>query len=164
MSGASLKGLNDVVGNLNKAIKQIEGVTLKGLLRGAIVVRRAMDKTSPLIPVDTGNMRNSFFIVTYAGDISQGASPNFVNRPGMEQLAAKMTADHSAILATEKGAISGRKVTITLGFSAYYTAYVHEMVGANFQRPGAGAKFFQAAFNSTGPEVLALIKKEAQLK
>ena len=164
MGGASIKGLDQVVANLNAAIKQIEGTTLKGLLRGAIEIRRAMDKISPLIPVDTGNMRNSFFVVTFKGDVDQGASPTFVARPDIKNLATRLTSEHSSTLAEAKSEISNRPVMVMLGFSAFYTACVHEMIGANFKRPDAGAKFFQAAFTNTAVRVLELIYQEAKIK
>jgi hypothetical protein len=57
-----LKGLDDVMKNLNKEIQAIEGKTMKGLIKAAIIVRRDMDKTSPKIPIDTGNLRSSWFV------------------------------------------------------------------------------------------------------
>ena len=62
-----LKGFDKVVRNLRREVKKIEGRTMKGLIRSAIVIRRDMDKTPPLIPVDEGNLRaswttNPFFI------------------------------------------------------------------------------------------------------
>jgi hypothetical protein len=50
----SLKGLEQVVANLNKEIKAIEGRSLAGLIRAAIVVRRRMDEVPPLIPISPG--------------------------------------------------------------------------------------------------------------
>ena len=61
MSG--LRGLNRVVANLNYAIKKIEGRSLKGLLLAVAHVRKEMDTVMPVIPVDTGNMRASWFAI-----------------------------------------------------------------------------------------------------
>ena len=61
MSG--LRGLNRVVANLNYAIKEIEGRSLKGLLLAVAHVRKEMDTVMPVIPVDTGNMRASWFAI-----------------------------------------------------------------------------------------------------
>lgn len=52
MSG--LQGLEAVINNLNKEIKAIEGRSLAGLIRAAVVVRRSMDETPPLIPISPG--------------------------------------------------------------------------------------------------------------
>lgn len=57
----SLKGLEQVVRNLNREIKAIEGRSLKGLIRAAIIVRRSTEETPPLVPIDKGFLRNSWF-------------------------------------------------------------------------------------------------------
>ena len=57
-----IKSFQTVMSNLNKEIKQIEGLTTQGLLFAAIHIRRDMDKTPPLIPVDKGFLRASWFI------------------------------------------------------------------------------------------------------
>ena len=70
--GISKSDLDKVIGNLNREIKKIEGRSLKGLIRGSIIVRRSMDETEPLIPVDKGNLRASWFTdpqVTIKGPI-----------------------------------------------------------------------------------------------
>ena len=58
---AFLKGLDSVLRNLNKEIKAIEGRSLAGLIRAAVVVRRSMDETPPLVPIDKGFLRGSWF-------------------------------------------------------------------------------------------------------
>ena len=121
----SLKGLEQVVANLNKEIKAIEGRSLAGLIRAAVVVRRSTEETPPLTPIDTGNLRASWFTNT---------------------------------------GYKGSNPFVTLGYSSAYAVYVHEMVGAKFQRPGAGAKWFQAAFRRNKDRILEVIKQEAQIK
>lgn len=125
MARKRVRGVDKVLRNLNREIKQIEGRTMKGLLRAAILVRRDMDRTEPLIPIDTGNLRASWF--------------------------------------TDPQYMKGRPV-VRLGFSANYAWYVHEMVGANFQRPGAGAKFFEAALKRNQGKMLDVIRQEASIK
>ena len=59
---AKIAGFAKVKANLNKAILKIEGGSMKGLIEFAIIIRRDMDKTEPLIPVGkTGNLRASWF-------------------------------------------------------------------------------------------------------
>jgi hypothetical protein len=55
-----IKGLSKVVSNLNKEIRNIQGRSMAGLIDAAIIIRRDMDKTPPLIPIDTGNLRASW--------------------------------------------------------------------------------------------------------
>ncbi len=61
MPNTGIKGFDKVLSNLNKEIKRIEGASMKGLVLAAIAIRRDMDRTPPLIPVDTGNLRASWF-------------------------------------------------------------------------------------------------------
>ena len=118
-------GVDKVLKNLNKEVQAIEGRTLKGLIRAAIIVRRGMEESSPKIPIDTGNLRASWF-----------TDPHY----------------------------QGENPVVRLGFTANYAWYVHEMVGANFQRPGSGAKFFEAALKREKKEMLAVIQEEAKIK
>ena len=118
-----IKGMDNVLKNLNKEITDIEGLSMKGLIRAAIIIRRDMDKTSPLIPIDEGNLRGSWFT-----DQRKYAK-------GME---------------------------LRMGFTAEYAWYVHEMIGANYKRPGAGAKFFEASLKRNAGKILDVIKEEAK--
>jgi len=66
-----LKGLDRVMYRLNRQIAATRVACLKGLIRAAILIRRDMDKTPPLVPVDTGNLRSSWFMDP-RGDIGAG--------------------------------------------------------------------------------------------
>ena len=48
---------------------------------------------------------------------------------------------------------------LRIGFTASYAFWVHEAVGHNFQRPGAGAKFFAAALEREREAVLKEIRE-----
>jgi hypothetical protein len=56
-----LKGVDTVMANLNKEIQAIEGRSMKGLIESANLIRYSMDKDEPKIPVDTDNLRGSWF-------------------------------------------------------------------------------------------------------
>ena len=122
---AFLKGLDQVLRNLNKEIKAIEGRSLKGMLLAVAEVRKDMETTPPLVPIDTGNLRGSWF-----------SEPlNLPTGPA-----------------------------VIFGFSANYAAYVHELLGAHFQRPGAGPKFLQAPIRRTKERTLRIIAENARIK
>lgn len=152
-----------VMKNLNREIEGIRGRTMKGLIRGAIIVRRAIDTESPSIPVDTGNLRQSWFVTTSKGNTKEGQNPEFKGKG-----AGKMSARHSSVvpnmqtLATSKG--NKNKPLLIMGFSANYATSVHENVGTHFRRPGSGAKFFESAIKNHEKEILDVIKKEAKVK
>lgn len=117
-------GFDEVVKNLNKAVQEIEGRSMKGMLRATIFIRYDMEHTQPLIPVDTGNLRSSWI--------------------------------------SEAIYVSGKPAVIC-GFGANYAVYVHENIGATFQRPGAGAMFFSASLNRNHKRILEIIREEAKI-
>jgi len=61
MIGKNISGLSKVVHNLNREVTKIQSRTMVGLIQSVIIIRRDMDKTPPLIPVDYGNLRASWF-------------------------------------------------------------------------------------------------------
>jgi hypothetical protein len=118
-----IEGMEKVLANLNREIVKYKNDAKRGMIKAVAMVRRDMDKTPPLIPVDTGNLRAHWF--TDMRDHWNGPELRF-------------------------------------GFSASYAFEVHEKVGANFQRPGAGAKFLEAALNRNEHEILNIIRQEAK--
>jgi len=155
---AELEGLQNVLQGLRSRIDEIEGATLKGLIRGAIVIIRGTEETPPLTPIDTGNLRASRFIVTSRGGAQMGRSPSFEGED-----ATRMASDHSQVTARQSAeAQASRGPAVVLGYTAHYATVVHEKVGANFQRPGAGAKFLEASIKRNEGEVTRLIQEEAK--
>lgn len=66
-----IQGFDEVMRNLNEAITGIQGRSMQGLIEANIIIRRSMDEVPPLIPVDTGNLRASYF----SSEFWQGRSP-----------------------------------------------------------------------------------------
>lgn len=152
-----LKGMPKVLGNLNKELKGIKKRSLKGLIRAQIIVRRAMDKERPMIPIDWGNLRASWFVVTNEGGVAEGHSASFRN-------SSTMVGDHKSAIERNKAYIAGNNPSIIMGFSAHYAIAVHENIGATFKKEGAGAKFFEVALQRHSKEMLEVITKEAKIK
>lgn len=140
--GVGIKGMDIVMSNLRKEIVKIKGRSMKGLIESAIIIRRDMEKTPPKIPVDTGNLRGSWFTTSFY----------VLGSPAL-----------------------------TIGFSANYAVFVHEMVDADFTSPrwrykkgkkrywhtpraGAGAKFFEASLKRNKALILKTIQKNAYIK
>jgi len=158
---ANVTGLEQVMRNLNKEIAGIEERTLKGLIEAQIIIRRDMDTTSPMIPVDLNNLRASYFTVTTSGKGEQ-SSPTFKG-----EAAGKLSESHGAAIAEANSIIAllkSRGPALVMGFTAFYAWFVHEMVGANFQRPGSGAKFMEAAIKRNYNNIIATVKKFARVK
>lgn len=51
-------GLEKVLGNLDKQVAKIEGLTMEGLLEAGLKVQRVAQQRTP---VDTGNLKNSAY-------------------------------------------------------------------------------------------------------
>ena len=58
----------------------------------------------------------------------------------------------------------GKEVGLLIGFTANYAVLVHEDLGRKFQRPGAGAKFFEASFFRNQQEVLKAVQRKATIR
>ena len=155
-----LTGMKTISKNLNKEILLMKGKTLAGLISASIVVRRKMASTPPLVPVDTRNLDHSWFVVT-AKNINDGNSPSFKGEDKGE-----MVTKHQEVIGEEKSGLAAIKIPmVTMGFSANYAIYVHERVGdINYQKAGAGAKFFQSALEKSKPEMLQAIKNHAKIR
>lgn len=162
---AKKSGLHTVLSNLNKEIAGIKGRTLKGLIRAQIQIRRDMDKVSPTIPVDKGNLRASYYVVTSGGK-SQQAAAIVTHFKGDD--ASKMSGDHSAEMGRAKAIAdhftSTGRVALVMGFSASYAWFVHEKVDAHFKRGGAGAKFMEAHIKNNYNKILSTVRKEAKVR
>lgn len=52
---------------------------------------------------------------------------------------------------------------VIFGHSANYAVWVHEMLGAHFQRPEAGPKWLQAAIRNSKERTLRIIRYNAKI-
>lgn len=164
MTYTAWQGLPTVIKNLNDQIALIKGRTLKGLIRGSSIIKETMDSTPPTIPVDTGNMRHSWFVVTNNGGVIAGRSPSFLPGQYGDRDVGRLSTDHAKAITSSASIIKGKEPAVALGFSAYYTMWVHENMGATFQKPGSGAKFFESAIKSSSRKVLDMIRMEAKIR
>jgi hypothetical protein len=134
----ALKGLEEVLKNINQAITELNGASVKGLIRAGALIRREGQKQTP---VDTSNLVNSW----YGPEVGESA----------------------------KGPL------ITIGLTALYAPYVHEMVGANFKgpRPGAvsparqaggkptaKAKFLEDPLKENEARIIEIISEDVKIK
>lgn len=155
--------------NLNREILKIKHRTNKGLLLAAIEIRQDMKDKPPLIPVEYGNLKASFFIVTKkSADPSSQAlqvkSAKFRKAETIQKL-AKLREGHKEVLAQAQEELTPHDIGVMLGFSAYYAAPVHEIMGVAHINPGgAGAKFFQAAVYRNYDKILTIVKLNAQVR
>lgn len=109
-----IQGFDRVAKNLRKEASKIDNASLKGLILATAFIRRDMDKTPPLIPVDTGNLRDSYrtfpskqkrnvvfgFTANYAAKVHFSSLERNWRRPGSGPLffSAALTRNRSKIL------------------------------------------------------------------
>ena len=154
-----LKGVDQVLKNLNKEIMKIQGRSMKGLINAAIIIRRDMDTSPPLIPVMDGNLRASWFITTGTGAKNMTGSPAFNG-----DKAGAMSSDHRGVVGSASGKAAGKPLVI-IGFSANYAGFVHERKGVKYwNRPGSGAGFLENAITRNRKTIIQEIKKSAKIK
>ena len=168
------KEFTQIMANLNKELSAIAERSLTGLIKSAIMIRNATEKEPYVTPVDLGNLRASWFVVTANGKIIRGGgrshSAGGMNKTNfVRKNASKLASGHNSAL-TESQGIADTEANkrlgpfLVMGYSAYYAGYVHEFVNAEFQRPGSGPKWFQSAIFRHKQDILKLIYENARIK
>jgi hypothetical protein len=171
----TITGLDEVLKNLNVQILGIKERTSKGLIESAVLIRNATENESPATPLDTGNLRASWFVVSAEGEQEDklGFSGHFKKNPKTGAKAKDMRAQHSAIVGGAKAAVNAlakRGPIVIMGYSANYALFVHEMgekfPGVNWspRTPQAGGKWLEAAFKKNRNKIIDTIKKNATVK
>ena len=155
-----LKGVKKFMDNLNKEIRELEGRTLQGLIEAVIELQR---EAEPGTPLDLGNLRSSWFSVSFksgAGDLLIGEFKG--------EDASVLKQRHSEVVQAAKQAASslGKNSTpvVLFGYSANYAVFVHENVDAKFKRPGAKARWLYAALQTARERMLQKIHENARFR
>ena len=135
-----MSGLNTVLNTLNSEIKKIEGYTAAGLINASIRVRKSMETNEPKIPIDTNNLRASYFATPFKHKNNPAITMGFTAEyaPRVHEM---VNVDFGA---PRPGAVSKAR--------------------QGGGRPGAGAKFFESALLREMPGMLQDIKDSAQIK
>jgi len=155
---AKLRGIKNITDNLNKELGKMKKASVKGLIEASIIIRRDMDKTPPIIPIDQGNLRSSWFVTT-ANKTAKGQSPKFKG-----DNAGKMNADHNRVISSAKGIAMGfRWPVVVMGFTAEYATDVHEDQEKERKRPNSGAHFFKASLDRNKREVLKTLAENTKI-
>jgi len=158
------ESLREVMKNLTEAAANIKKVSVQGMIEAAILVRKDMEKTAPKTPVDTGNLRHSFFITTVLGTDGKG---NFKGKNSSE-----MKSNHEQVTGEAHAIVKAhRNPTLIMGYSANYALWVHENITAQFSgrtkkptgRPGSGAKWFEYAIQRNSALMLKTMAKEMKI-
>lgn len=159
----TIKGVDTVMKNLDKKISSFQkNITSAGFIRVAMEIYRRADTNTPLVPVDTGNLRASYF--AFVKD-SQGSESSFSTTAGRKkgikkELLQQQQANKSRAKSTlKKLAKNGGMV---FGFAANYAIPVHENHTANWKRPGAGSNYFLAHLKAAEGTIIKILKDSAK--
>lgn len=72
-----LKGIDNVMRNINKELLKMKAKSVPGMLEAAAFIRRDMEKVPPLIPVDSGNLRASWFTTPLRNGVVMGFTAGY---------------------------------------------------------------------------------------
>ena len=155
-----IKGIKEIEKSIKAQVKKINNMSMKGLIDMAIVVRRSTETESPITPLDTGNLRASWFITTaFIKPPNDSLSGKFKGSK-----AAKMKSTHSSTISEMSAKAKASRVPfLIMGYSANYAVYVHEKMNAKFKRPNAGAKWLQTSLEANANKMIKIVAKEIKL-
>lgn len=167
---AMVQGFDEVIKNLNIEILAIKNRTTGGLIKAAALVRNETETGEARTPVDLGNLRASWFVVT-AKSVPVGRGVAKFNGPKVTRLLVDHVSTIQEAQATVRAA-GIENIFIIAGYSAHYAVYVHEMVGATFKRKGKGKskgknatyKWLQRAFVKHKDDIIQIIQDNARIK
>ena len=173
MPNTGVKGFDIWMARLNKEIElTIPNCSMKGLIMAAARVRRETENKPPMTPLDYGNLRASYFVVTSKGKVANDVgNTGFVDNPKTGLKASQLKSEHNDAIAECIGIVRANEGMkgkfLIMGYSANYALFVHEMPEANFTvKKGRipGAKWFETAFKRNRAKILQIIKDNAQIK
>lgn len=171
-----IEGFDKVMANLNKELEGIKNRSVEGLIMAAAFVRRDTEKTPPITPVDLGNLRASWFVVSAKGKAQDplGVSGNFRQGRGKQarskDFIAKMKQGHVQAINESAGIVRSNEAGkqgkfVVAGYSANYALWVHEMIGAvKWSRPNSGPKWFESAVYRNRDTIVKIVRDKAKVK
>jgi hypothetical protein len=163
-----VEGFEEVINNLNAAIAKIEGGSEKGLKLAAAMIREDTEKTSPITPMDLGNLASSWFIVTWKGKMANDKLNVGFKDKGKTKIAGRMSANHVSTIEEARAEATAQEemgnIVCIMGYSAFYAVFVHENLEAEFKRPGSGPKWFEYAVDRNKGKILQIIKDNVEIK
>lgn len=158
-------GLDKVIQNLNEEVKKIRVRTVTGVLKSAVIVKGDAQR---ITPIDTGNLRNSSFIVWGGEGKSNYTSPDG-NFKGID--AGERSTEYNSTVNERKSAVTSEGVPFAeIGFTANYALKVHENINAGHGKRDKKTgqirqigqwKFLESAFKKNIRRIIDIIKREA---
>ena len=170
---SNIEGVSKVFANINARLARLEGATVSGLIKAAAVIHNETEQGSVKTPIDLGNLRHSWFVVTSSSKIMAGGGTSRTPEGGAGSFsgpsASKFAAGHQSMLVEMKGRAEALSKVysgpfLIMGYSVDYAMWVHEMVGAKFKTEGTDAKWFQAALNKHQDSIVEIVASNARIR
>jgi len=118
-------GTEEIIANTVRMRRALEGAAGKALNSRVLRIRRTAILMTPKV---TGDLISSCFAIGTQGGVIAGASPTFLGYSPADP--ARLQADHAEAIAVESRAVLLKRkigvISVAVGYSAYYAAYVHE--------------------------------------
>lgn len=136
------KGFNQ--STIDDIMEKISTGFLEGTSHAIKDVHSLMRDNPPRIHKDTGNLRNSYYVITkpYKSLVTdiENASPEFENNERRGTLAAELAMDHQEVVHSVASDLNlnTKWISMAFGFSAYYAAQANSYEGENVTLPGSG--------------------------
>lgn len=151
-----LKGVDKFMRNFDKEVRQLRGRTLDGMIAAVIELQR---EAEPGTPIDTGNLRASWFTVSIRGEEkTQIVVTKFED--------SQAQSNHRSVKARAQSAVKELnkfyQPVVLFGYTANYAVFVHENVDAKFKRPGAKARWLYLAMQTSRQKMLNAIAEKAK--
>lgn len=151
-----IEGVDKVIREIHDTIKdKVNNMSNKGFIRVGILLRNSMEHNAPGIPVDTGNLKSSWFTVSkgYGGTVNSKGS-------GFDGTLPRVRPQHklnqAAMVSLAKVVVqSSAKPLIIFGFAANYAVPVHELHKSK-------SKFFQKALEREKGRILEILAKSVK--
>ena len=167
-----MHGFKKVERNLQYALSGLNNNATEALVDVARDIHYGANRNSPVIPQNTGDLIRSRFIVDNKGKspLGFGTRKHFVGEQKKsggwkkDRSPGEMQSEHTMIINKYKARAETKKHPfVTLGYSAWYGVYPHEMGSVKWTRRGSGPKFFQTALYRKAKELSRKVYEEANL-
>lgn len=158
-----IEGIDEVMKRIEKEMnKKSVNITSTGFIRISMLVRNDMEANFPRIPLDTGNLRASYFTTlkdsrNRTQDVGSGFDSTTTGKSAEEKQA------QAAFVSLMRQTVNASKKPLMIfGFSANYAKAVHEMKGnVNWKRPGSGSKFFEKSLQRLEKQIINILADSA---
>lgn len=161
-----VEGEEVVMKNLNRELEGITNRSMQGLIKAAAFIHRETETVPPKTPVDLGNLRSSWFVVTAKREVAGMGEAKQWKGPK----ASTYSGEHQSVMQQGKAELqglenAGKRKFLMLGYSANYAGFIHEMIGAvNFTREGSGIKWLETHIKKNTKKIVDIVKENATIK